>query len=340
MLPELRARRALTSVGARPDIALEAVESVNNEVWMTDELVVRVSCRPDQRLRREAQLSQVLPDAVGYPPVLGYGAEMGSEWLVLGRLPGLPLSRVWPTLTREARRQAIRELAERLRLIHATPAPALPPLRHLPQLLDPAPSGTMAVARLVVSIDRVGSLEHVDRRFTDDLSEMVQRLAWCLEPFTASTLVHGDLSFENILYDPAQGRLEAILDFEWARGAPRDLDLDVFLRFCAYPDLHVPASYAGETHARDYAEVPHWLAEAYPELFSAPEQLDRCRLFAIAWDVEELLAYPPTTSAAHLDARHPHRRLLAMLAGDSHLDRMDRGDLGHPVAGAPSVPSS
>ncbi|QYG93918.1 aminoglycoside phosphotransferase family protein [Iamia sp. SCSIO 61187] len=331
MLPELRARRALTSVGLRPNIALEAVESVNNEVWMTDELVVRVSCRPDQRLRREAQLSQVLPNAVGYPPVLGYGAEMGSEWLVLGRLPGLPLSRVWPTLTREARRQAIRDLAERLRLIHATPVPALAPLRHLPQLLDPAPSGTMAVARLVVSIDRAGSLEHVDRRFTDDLSAMVQRLAWCLEPFTSSTLIHGDLSFENILYDPAAERLEAILDFEWARGAPRDLDLDVFLRFCAYPDLHVPASYAGQTHARDYAEVPYWLAEAYPELFSAPEQLDRCRLFAIAWDVEELLAYPPTTSPAHLDARHPHRRLLAMLIGDSHLDRMDRMNSGAPA---------
>lgn len=324
MLPELRARRALAGVGLKPNVPLEAVESVNNEVWMTDELVVRVSCRPDQRLRREAQLSQVLPNAVGYPPVLGYGAEMGSEWLVLGRLPGFPLSRVWPSLTRDERRQAIRDLADRLRVIHDTQVPALAPLRHLPQPLDPAPSGTMAVARLIVSIDRAGRLEHVDRRFAEDLSAMVQGLAWCLEPFTSRTLIHGDLSFENVLYDPRRKHLEAILDFEWARGAPRDLDLDVFLRFCAYPDLHVPAAYAGQTHAQDYAEVPYWLAEAYPELFSAPEQLDRCRLFAIAWDVEELLAYPPTVGPAHLDVRHPYRRLHAMLIGDSHLDRMDR----------------
>ena len=324
MLPELRARRALAGIGLQPTVHLEAVESVNNEVWMTEDLVVRVSCRPDQRLRREAQLSQVLPGAVGYPPVLGYGAEMGSEWLVLGRLPGFPLSRVWPSLTKEARRQAIRELAERIRLIHDTQVPALPPLRHLPQLLDPAPSGTMAVARLIVSIDRAGRLEHVDRRFAEDLSAMVQSLAWCLEPFTSRTLIHGDLSFENVLYDPTKRRLEAILDFEWARGAPRDLDLDVFLRFCAYPDLHVPSSYAGQTHAADYADVPYWLAEAYPELFSAPEQLDRCRLFAIAWDVEELLAYPPTVGPGYLDARHPYRRLQSMLIGDSHLDRMDR----------------
>ena len=90
VLPELRARRALSSIGLQPNVAIEAVESVNNEVWMTDELVVRVSCRPDQRLRREAQLSQILPQAVGYPPVLGYGAEMGSEWLVLGRITYTP----------------------------------------------------------------------------------------------------------------------------------------------------------------------------------------------------------------------------------------------------------
>jgi hygromycin-B 7''-O-kinase len=324
VLPELRARRALASVGVRPDQPLEPVPSVNNEVWMTSEVVVRVSCRPDQRLRREAQLAQILPNDVGYPPLLGYGAEMGSEWLVLHRLPGLPLSRCWPTMTPTDRRRSIAELAARLRLIHATPTPALPPLRHLPQLLDPAPSGDLAVARLVVSLDHAARLEHVDRGVTDALTEVVTTLAPHLDPFTARTLIHGDLSFENLLWDPHEGRLVGILDFEWARGAPPDLDLDVLLRFCAMPDLHVPSTYAGATHARDYAEVPRWLAEDYPELFASPNQLDRCRLFAIAWDVEELLAYPPLVGASHLDARHPYRRLQSLLVGDSHLDRMDR----------------
>ena len=55
----------------------------------------------------------------------------------------------------------------------------------------------------------------------------------------------------------------------------------------------MPASYASDTLARDYADVPYWLAEDYPELFSRPAQLDRCRIYAAAWDVEELLAYPP-----------------------------------------------
>ncbi len=323
MLPELRARRALASVGLRPDVTLEPVASVNNEVWLTPDLVVRVSCQPEQRLRRESQLAQVLLTGVGYPPMVGWGAEMGSEWLVMRRVPGIPLSRAWPSMTPEQRRAAIGDLAARLRLIHHTNAPPLAPLRHLPQQLDPAPSGEMAVARLLIALGRAGNLTHVDGRITDALTEMVRDLAPSLEPFTARTLIHGDLSFENLLWDPVDQQLTAVLDFEWARGAPADLDLDVLLRFCAYPDLHVPDSYAGSTHSRDYSSVPFWLAEDYPELFSAPNQLDRCRVYAVAWDVEELLDYPPPTGPSTLDHRHPYRRLIALLDHDSHLDRMD-----------------
>jgi aminoglycoside phosphotransferase len=302
----------------------ESVESVNNEVWMTPEVVVRVGFRPEHRLRREAQLAQVLPPQVGYPTVRGYGADMGSEWLVLDRLPGYPLSRCWPSMSGGERRSAIRELADRLKVIHALPTPTLPPLRQVPQLIDPAPTPTMSVARLLVAIDRISRLPHVDHRVSEDLADMVRSLMVCLDPFTARTLIHGDLSFENVLWDREVGHVSAILDFEWARGAPPDLDLDVLLRFCSYPDLHVPASYADATKAEDYAEVPFWLAEDYPELFSSPNQLDRCRLYAIAWDVEELLGYPPMLSPKNLDERHPYRRLQSMLTGDSHLDRLDR----------------
>jgi aminoglycoside phosphotransferase (APT) family kinase protein len=296
---------------------------VNNEVWMTPELVVRVSCRPEQRLRREAQLSHALPPEVGYPPIVGYGAEMGSEWLVLERLPGLPLSRCWPALSREERRAAIRDLAVRLRAIHSTPTPPLAPLRQLPQPIDPAPSGTMAVARVVDSLERAGRLDFVDRKIMRALIDTVHDLAASLDTFSGRTLIHGDLSFENVLWSSQEKRVIAILDFEWARGAPPDLDLDVLLRFCAFPDLHVPTSYASATRAEDYAEVPTWMAEDYAELFSSPHQLDRCRLFAIAWDVEELLTFPPLVASSRLDLRHPYRRLQSMLVGDSHLDRMN-----------------
>ncbi len=323
MLPELRVRRALAHMGVATPTDLTPVDSVNNEVWMADALVVRLSCKPEQRLRREASLARLLPPGVGYPPIVAYGAEIGSEWLILRRLSGLPLSRCWPHMGNDARRNAITQLAGRLRLIHGTATPALPPLRDLPQPIDPAPSPTMAVARLMSALERAGRLPHVDKGLMAEAADFVAVTAPVLEPFNGRTLIHGDLTFENVLWDPRTEELTAVLDFEWARGAPRDMELDVLLRFIAYPELHVAPDYAATTHADDYRQVPFWLADVYPELFSAPRQLDRCRLYAIAWDVREILQFPPLADAGRLDGRHPYRRIQATLSGTSHLDHLN-----------------
>ena len=96
----IRARRALAEAGLDPDVTIERASSVNNEVWLTPNLVIRMNLQPDQRLRREANLAAALPSEIGYPPVVAYGGDMGSEWLLLERIPGPPLSRCWPALTR------------------------------------------------------------------------------------------------------------------------------------------------------------------------------------------------------------------------------------------------
>ena len=55
--------------------------------------------------------------------------------------------------------------------------------------------------------------------------------------------------------------------------------------------------------------MPYWLAEDYPELFGHPRLLDRLRLYCIAYDVRELLAFPPPTPVEQLSPHHPVHRL-------------------------------
>ncbi|MGN6692809.1 MAG: phosphotransferase family protein, partial [Aquihabitans sp.] len=262
-LGRARALGALQTVGASSE-GLVRADSVTNEVWLTYDLVVRLNRDASMRLHREAVLSQVLPEEVGYPQVIQHGGEVGSDWLVTQRLPGVPLSRAWPTLTPMARRDAVHQIAERLKAVHRTPCPRLDGLHDVPQLLDPAPSGSQAVQRLLNAIARASQLPNVDPTFMADLTRLVADLAPALDPFDATTIVHGDLTFENILWDGAE--VTALLDFEYARPGPPDLDLDVLLRFCALPHLHVAPDYEHLTKADDYAEVPWWLAEEYPEL--------------------------------------------------------------------------
>ncbi|MEZ5183828.1 MAG: hypothetical protein R2702_18420 [Acidimicrobiales bacterium] len=109
-LGRARALGALAAVGL-PAFNLERADSVTNEVWLTDDYVVRVNRDASLRLHREAVLSQVLPDEVGYPTLIQHGGETGSDWLVVTRLPGVPLSRAWPEMSVASRREAVRQIS-------------------------------------------------------------------------------------------------------------------------------------------------------------------------------------------------------------------------------------
>ena len=319
-LARARAMRALTECGLATSNLMRA-DSVTNEVWLTDEYAVRVNRDASLRLYREAVLSQVLPAEVGYPVIVQHGGEVGSDWLIAERVPGVPLSRAWPDMSPELRREAVRQLAVRLKAVHATPCPRLDGLIDAPQLLDSAPTGREAVLRLLQGIEKARALAHIDQGVLSDAATMVRDLAPSLDPFDADTIVHGDLTFENMLWDGS--RLTALLDFEFARPGPPDLDLDVLLRFVTLPKLHVALDYEAETKAEDYADVPWWLAEDYPELFSHPKQFDRARIYSIAWDIREMLAYPPTESLRNVHPHHPYKRLSNVLRGSSYLDRLN-----------------
>ncbi len=321
-LAEVRARRALRGAGLDENEPLERASSVTNEVWLTREQVVRVNRAANQRLRREAILGQALPGEVGYPTILAYGGETGGDWLVLRRLPGQPLSRAWPQMTRDERRGAIRQLAAMLRALHSWECTVdLPPIENLPQLLSVGAAGP-AVAPVLDALDRARSLEHVDPILLREAVEIVEAGADALEPFTSTTLIHGDLTFENVLWDGHA--ITAMLDFEWARLAPRDLELDILLRFCAHPYLHVAEDYEHLTKAEDYVDVPWWLAEEHPSLFDFARQIDRVRVYSIAYDVRELLLFPPPSSPRHLSEFHPYHRLARVVRRRSYLDDLGR----------------
>ncbi len=322
-LGRARAMSALAQVGLSAD-GLERADSVTNEVWLTADYAVRVNRDASLRLYRESVLSMALPRDVGYPIMVQHGGEVGSDWLILERVPGKPLSRWWPTMTEAQRRSAVHQLAQRMRTIHAIRCPRLDGLVEVPQLLDRATTGRDAVARLLDALRRLESSPFVDAGVLRDTAQHIRDHAGALDPFDAGTIVHGDLTFENVLWDGEQ--ITAMLDFEFARPGPPDLDLDVLLRFCALPQLHVAADYEAVTKASDYAEVPWWLGEDYPELFAHPRQFERARIYSLAWDVHELLTFPPMEPARDLHRHHPYRRLMNVLRGTSYLDRLNGSD--------------
>jgi aminoglycoside phosphotransferase len=321
-LAEVRARTALRGAGLDPATPMQRVSSVTNEVWLTPTHAVRVNRRASNRLYREALVAASLPPEVGYPTVVAHGGGRGEDWLVTERVPGEPLAHVWPVLCDTDRYQAVEQLATRLAALHATPAPAgLPPIENAPQLIEVGaadPAGPV-----VAALRQAMHLPHVDPLMLANAVDLVIELAPVLVPFEANTLVHGDVTFENVLWH--QGQITALLDVEWARPGPRDLDLDILLRCSAYPQLHVGDAHVARTRTEDYEEVPWWLAQAYPALFEYPRQIDRVRIYSIAYDVRDLLASPPQSAPRHLPELHAYHRLQRVIDRKSYIDVLGRG---------------
>jgi aminoglycoside phosphotransferase len=280
--------------------------------------VVRVNRSPNQRLHREAALGPFLPSEVGYPEIVAYGGQLGADWLVVRRIAGNVLSRCWPTMSVDERRSAVSQLATILKALHRFVPPNDLPEIDTPQLLGG--HGFRAVDPLLEAIEKARGMPYVDGMLIEDVRQLVLDTCAAIEPFDVPTLVHGDLHFENVLWDGT--KVTALLDFEWCRAGPPDLDLDVFLRFCAYPYLHVAEDYEHLTRAEDYADVPSWMAEDYPELFDFPLEFERTCIYSIAYDVRELLLFPPPRPPRELSKHHPYNRLERTIRGRSHLHRL------------------
>ena len=326
-----RARHALAKAGLDPSIELHPLSSVTNEVWAAGRHIVRVNRHPVARLWREATLSTMLLSAgVGCPPIVAYGGIVGADWMITERLPGQVLSRCWPAMSRADRRSAIGQLAERLQQLHGYVLREPLPEVAIPQLLASS-AGPGSVDRLMSGLDAAQDLDHVDPVLVLRAKTLVRESLAALDPVPAETLIHGDIHFENILWDGE--RITGLLDFEWARTAASDLELDVFLRFCAFPFLHVAEDYEQVTLPGDYAEVPGWLAQDYPELFAHARLRDRLRVYSIAYDLRELLMDPPDRPVELLSHLHPYHRLADTVDGRGHIDLLDLD----PVTEVPTV---
>ena len=193
----------------------------------------------------------LLPASVGYPRTIAYGGELGADWLIAERRPGEMLSVCWPDMTefeREQRRPPARRHAAR-------PAPGAVPdataarRRHPAAARPDADPGVRArCSPRSTSSSGTRPPTGVSTDVIADVRHLVLAATAALEPYSTATLIHGDLHFQNVLWDGFS--VTGLLDLEWARGAPPDLDLDVFLRFCAHPHWFVAPEYSDRVTGR------------------------------------------------------------------------------------------
>ena len=333
------ARRArLARVLARAGVPAAVPElmalSDSNDVWRIGPVVLRICWRGDRnRFAREAAVTAVLPAGVPYPEVLDTGREDDLAWQVTRLAGGVPLATAWPALPLAQRRAAIHQVGAALRVLNAHPFPA----RVIAALAAPRPDGDGSAAALIGAdlnplphqralrlAALVRNLPYADTALIDDAMARLRDLA-PIDPLddaaataggtasgrlAAAGCVHGDAHPANILWQ--DGHVTALLDFEWVRLGPPDLEIEPYLRW-----HHRAATNKAETPA-----ILGWLAESHPAAFSPPRLTSRLWLYQLAFTLRHILIEPPDRPARELPADHPVRILGQLMAGPGYLSRL------------------
>jgi aminoglycoside phosphotransferase (APT) family kinase protein len=287
------------------------VPSNNNDVWRLSAGYLRVAWRGDRgRLAREAALLSRIQGFLPVPEVLGHGGDDRLSWSLTAAMPGIPLADVATTPVPAGLRDLAKETARLLRTLHDWRVPAdLPSTLGLPCRTDPL---RLAGAELVLPassaiglIPLARQLPFVDHGVLDAAAERMRELADLTsgtEPSGTEVLLHGDFYLGNVLVE--NGRVSALIDFEFSRIGPPDLELISIVRAIdAETRLGVPRP-----------PLLIWLAEDYPELFAAADLRTRLWLYALAYTIRHIIFWPPDRGESDgLHPAHPTRTLRRLL---------------------------
>ncbi|RYB95537.1 aminoglycoside phosphotransferase family protein [Nocardioides oleivorans] len=269
-----------------------------NDAWLFDGDVLRVCWRSDRRrLLREARILEELPDDIPHAAVSAAGAAEDMSWVLSPRLPGQPLFTM-EHVSAPVLRDVFRQLAGHLRALHAwSPSPSLrDELIERPDMSFDRPMSVWAadfvplpMARLEVVASLARSVPFVDPALVDAATARIGSLARH-DPFSPEAelgdacVVHGDATAANVMVH--DGRISGLIDFEYARWAPRDLELLSPVTF-------------GMGFGVD------WWQEDYPELFAGEHVRDRVWLYELCCAVRALVWWPPQSPQRGDATDHP-----------------------------------
>jgi len=160
----------------------------------------------------------------------------------------------------------------------------------------------LPMSRLISIVPAVRLVPFVDQGLIDQAVARIHDLR-DLDPFTnpeseGFSVIHGDATPSNIMVH--EGQVSGLIDFEYSRMAPRDLEL-----------------LSPVTFASGYGLT--WLHEDYPRLFAGDDIRDRLWLYELCCALRQLIWWPPENKQHEGRSDHPPiSRLRSLIDEPSH----------------------
>ena len=268
----------------RERIAVETIQLLSggmvNQVFLVNgQYVVRIGARENafERLRYEAELLQQLAGQIPVPAVLAFGEQEQRAYQIQEFVRGQKLYLIWDQLGSAGQERLVAEFAGYRQILGAVR------FADFGMVFEPAQRCASWEAFLSAKFQRtlaeISALQiHVEPGFAELAQQYFAEYRHTLAG-DISALVHGDLWLGNILVD--EGRISALLDFEFALHAPPDYELHILESFCLYPNDYAEedAAVSRTFSTADFSGFFKLLRKYDAGLFETPHLRERVNLY-------------------------------------------------------------
>lgn len=232
-----------------------------NTIYMTDEYVIRICTyeKNETRFSNEIDFYNQNKENI-YIPKLYYSDITKNiipyYYEIIEKLSGDTLYDIWYKIDEEKRKKIIFKIIDVVRSFHSIKTEEYDFNKYIKdKIID-----ILQKANLENEFNNL--LELCDKYFKDN----------------KFGLIHGDLHFDNFIYDGNNLRL---IDFEYSMSAPIDYDFRIFSLYEEYPHLWASADTDMKTIKEDYQELMNIIIDNYEELKDIKYIKERLTIYQI-----------------------------------------------------------
>lgn len=217
-------RHGVTAIAARhglPAATATPFASGSDVVWGVDDVVVKLTApRWADEMAAEAAFLDGLDGRlpVATPGLVAHGTLEGWPYVVMTRVAGVAIGRVWPTLDAAARRDLATRIGETTRALHTT---------HVPGLPDDRLDATAWIAACRASL----ATRHTTATAPHLVAEVEAFVDAHLGSGAPEVPLHTELLHEHLLVDPEGRRVVGLIDFADSRVGPVPYELPALADF-------------------------------------------------------------------------------------------------------------
>ena len=250
-----------------------------NTIYSVDNYIVRIctDSKNEERFENEVNFYKENKDNNGIPKL--YVSDIKKSvvpyyYEILEKVSGKTLYELWYRLSDSERIKIVIQIIDILKPFHSKEVKGYDFLE-------------MLKTKILYLKDKC----NLDNELFNDLINM------CYKYFKKNTfgLIHGDLHFDNFMYD---GTNLHLLDFERCMVAPIDYDFRIFSKYNSQPYLWASAKTDMLTVESDYQDLMSMFLENYKELNEIPYINERLDFYSI---IESLENYKNTKNKERLD---------------------------------------